>query len=330
VQILAGLIRKSTKCLAYTGAGISTASGIGDYASKAEDSKATGDRTKPRTAWEAKPTLGHRVLVALQRAGHLKQWIQQNHDGLPQKAGCPQHILNEIHGAWYDPANPVVPMSGQLRGDLFERLLQWEQEADLCLCLGTSVCGMNADRVVSSCANRQRDGKSLGSVIISLQQTVLDNSATLRIFSRIDDVMTQLADVMELQVLPDVPYKLMVPSRNVKDEDVYLLPFDANGRLLKGVDRDNTRKFLELDLRNGAGLQLLSGPHTGDYGEVQGKNYEGHWKICFRHTIKPGSKFRAPMVRVLGLWWIEAAVKGEVLELPCINALDPNPHLTEQ
>ena len=38
----------------------------------------------------AEPTAAHRATVALHRAGHLKRWFQQNHDGLPQKAGLPQ------------------------------------------------------------------------------------------------------------------------------------------------------------------------------------------------------------------------------------------------
>ena len=49
-------------------------------------------------------------------------------DGLPQKAKFPQEALNEIHGAWFDPSNPVVPMSGSLRGDLFEWLQEWGEE----------------------------------------------------------------------------------------------------------------------------------------------------------------------------------------------------------
>ena len=65
------------------------------------------------------------------RKGMLHRWVQQNHDGLPQKAGVPQHMMNEIHGAWFDPSNPVVAMSGDLRSDLFEDLLLWEQKADL-------------------------------------------------------------------------------------------------------------------------------------------------------------------------------------------------------
>ena len=45
---------------------------------------------------------------------------------LPQKSGFPQEKMNEIHGAWYDPSNPVVQFSGSLRGDLF----QWMADAE--------------------------------------------------------------------------------------------------------------------------------------------------------------------------------------------------------
>ena len=38
---------------------------------------------------------------------------------VPQKAGFPQEKINEIHGAWYDPSNPVVQFGGNLRTDLF-------------------------------------------------------------------------------------------------------------------------------------------------------------------------------------------------------------------
>ena len=37
--------------------------------------------------------------------------------------------MNEIHGSWYDPSNPVVMMSGQLREDLFAQLLEWQAKA---------------------------------------------------------------------------------------------------------------------------------------------------------------------------------------------------------
>merc|ERR1719478_1553139 len=66
VGVLADLVRRSQNCVAYTGAGISTASGINDYATKADNSIAAGRKISP---WEAQPTLAHRVLVALHKAG---------------------------------------------------------------------------------------------------------------------------------------------------------------------------------------------------------------------------------------------------------------------
>ena len=48
-------------------------------------------------------------------------------------------------------------MSGQLRSDLFADLLAWEDRADLCLAVGTSLSGMNADRLVERTGTRALD-----------------------------------------------------------------------------------------------------------------------------------------------------------------------------
>lgn len=144
ISMLAQLIKKSKKFVVYSGAGISTAAGIGDYASRAENSggfASVEEKPKLWSEFDAKPTIGHQVLVQLFKEGYLKYWIQQNHDGLPQKAGFPQEFINEIHGAWYDPSNPVIQMSGSLRNDYFNDLLEWEKTTDLCLAIGTSLAG---------------------------------------------------------------------------------------------------------------------------------------------------------------------------------------------
>ena len=52
--------------------------------------------------------------------------------------------MNSIHGDWFDISNPVVQFSGSLRSDLFDDMLKKERRTDLCLCLGTSLSGMNA------------------------------------------------------------------------------------------------------------------------------------------------------------------------------------------
>ena len=101
-EVLATLLMRSQNCLAYTGAGISTGAGIEDYASKANNSVALSScKGASTTAGRlgAPPTAAHSVLTELYKKGILKHWVQQNHDGLPQKAGYPQDQLNEVHGA---------------------------------------------------------------------------------------------------------------------------------------------------------------------------------------------------------------------------------------
>ena len=103
------------KTVIYSGAGISTSAGIGQAARG--NSKMTGGKTT-----DAQPTLTHLVLAALKQVGLVHVWIQQNHDGLPQKAGWPQEDIIEIHGSWYDPSNPVVCYDGSLKTDLFTKV----------------------------------------------------------------------------------------------------------------------------------------------------------------------------------------------------------------
>ena len=82
VRVLADLMTRSKHCLVYSGAGLSTASGISDYATKSNTKFA---KTKKTSGYAAHPTFAHRALVAMHQKGLIKHWLQQNHDGLPQK-----------------------------------------------------------------------------------------------------------------------------------------------------------------------------------------------------------------------------------------------------
>ena len=126
----------------YTGAGIS-ASAVGQAARSG--SATVGFKANPAAA---RPTLTHFALAFLARQGLVQGWVQQNHDGLPQKAGCPQHVINEIHGSWFDPGNPVVKYSGSLHERAYPWMRQEAETADLVLVLGTSLGGLNADQVL--------------------------------------------------------------------------------------------------------------------------------------------------------------------------------------
>jgi len=313
VQILADLIRRSKACVAYTGAGISTASGISDYATKAAGSAGGVQKKTRRSPYEAEPSLAHRVLTAMYTAGSLKHWVQQNHDGLPQKAGFPQKDMNEVHGAWWDPSNPVVPMDGTLREDLVTSMYEWAAKADLCLALGTSMVGMNADRVAVDPAQRaqRRAEGALGTVIVTLQQTQYDKLSSLRIFAKIDTVMERLA--AELKLLE--PLAAPAPARAPPCALLSGLPYGPDGCRKAGAS-------LTLDLRVGSRCRIVNQPKWDEerHGNVcivveapDAIAREGHVMIQFD---SPGKK---SVTRFVGSWWLDAARAGEVEVLPLLS-----------
>jgi len=321
VKVLAQMILKSKAFLVYTGAGISTSSGIGDYASIGTNSfiKRQQNETtlaQPQSPLLAQPTFAHYALAALHDKGFIKRWIQQNHDGLPQKAGYPQEKLNEIHGAWFDPSNPVVAMSGSLRGDLFTDMLEWEEKCDLVLSMGTSMCGMNSDRVFTTCSKKAFENKTLGGVIVNLQCTQFDHLSALRIFAPIDLVMKMLLDELKKHTAISELNK----AQQLKDEnaetkqkdDVFYMPYDLQ-------TGKRTSERIILDLREGAKVKLTCGPYAGDIGEVTGKNRDGHYRIRFRHRLKPNKPLRMPFERLLGNWWVKTLRKGGVDVTPIVQ-----------
>lgn len=202
VRVLADMLRQSKAAMVYCGAGLSTASGIGDYASKASGSVAPHKRTSGSTPnrLELVPTCSHHIITAMEEKGYLHHLLQQNHDRLPQKAGFPQQKINEVHGAWGDHKNSVKMMDDVLREDLLGWMAQWCQAADLCISMGTSLCGMNSDQVAQACAERFLSGAAgqQGLVILNLQRTFMDSNSSLRIWGVLDDVMKLLAKELRL------------------------------------------------------------------------------------------------------------------------------------
>lgn len=275
----------------------------------------------------------------MHKAGLVKYWIQQNHDGLPQKAGMPQESINEIHGAWFDPSNPVVPMNGQLRSDLYEDMEMWIERADLTLSVGTSMCGMNADRVFTTVceralsSQRQRSDNSqyLGGVIIGIQQTQYDHLASLHIYARIDQVMAMLLQELRLpRIYRHVPAPLYIPDvpQDQLAQDVFVVPYSRTGYRCRSrssrQDADQTRPLptTRWDLTPGSRHRIVSGPFAGDEGIMLAKSREGHYRVNFTHTLNNRSGVRGDpftTVRVIGSWWTEAAVKGTVSSLPTVN-----------
>jgi NAD-dependent deacetylase len=116
---LAQLIIQSGKVVVFTGAGISTESGIPDFRSPGgiwsrydpEDftiQKFLSGPAARKAIWkmsieggllaEAKPNLAHCAIAELYRLGKLDCVITQNIDNLHQKAGVPGDRVLELHG----------------------------------------------------------------------------------------------------------------------------------------------------------------------------------------------------------------------------------------
>ncbi len=120
LENLAGIIQARPPLVAFTGAGISTESGIPDY--RGPNGLWTTGSAKPVTYedfmsseearlawWHALPgryaqnrgttfNAGHSALVALERAGILASTVTQNIDGLHIEAGAEPERVIELHG----------------------------------------------------------------------------------------------------------------------------------------------------------------------------------------------------------------------------------------
>ncbi|MSQ67781.1 MAG: NAD-dependent deacetylase [Gammaproteobacteria bacterium] len=115
---LAGLLGQARRIAIFTGAGISTESGVPDFRSpggiwsrlqpiKFQDFVASADQR--REAWRrkieidrdmlaAQPNRGHRAVAALVASGLAPAVITQNIDGLHQRSGIAEGAVIELHG----------------------------------------------------------------------------------------------------------------------------------------------------------------------------------------------------------------------------------------
>ncbi len=116
------LIAQSDKIVGFTGAGISTESGIPDFRSPGGVwttnrmiyyDEFLNDREARIEAWrqkfliwpamrDAAPNAGHLAFADLERRGKLLAMITQNIDGLHQRAGNSSEMVIELHGTMTD------------------------------------------------------------------------------------------------------------------------------------------------------------------------------------------------------------------------------------
>jgi len=237
VEELATLISSSMHFVVYTGAGISTSSGITDFRGPngVWTMQEKGEKPIQGIPFEdASPTLTHMALVALHEAGLLKFIVSQNVDGLHLKSGFPQSSLSELHGnifkeicsvckKEYIREKEIVTIGFQKTGNtcdvcggaLTDWILDWNDElpkeemdradvnskkADLALCLGTSLQIKPACNLPIKATRKNGKVERGKLVIVNLQATPRDYKSDLLIHAKCDDVMQMLMKKLNLEI----------------------------------------------------------------------------------------------------------------------------------
>ncbi len=122
IERTADLVFESEKIVVFTGAGISTESGIPDFRSpggiwsqydpneltyqKFLTSQASREKywDRQRHMWPiiaaARPNAGHLAIAELHKMGKLDCIITQDGDSLHQRSGIPEEKVIELHGTW--------------------------------------------------------------------------------------------------------------------------------------------------------------------------------------------------------------------------------------
>ncbi len=212
IQTLAQWLYESKYLVVFTGAGISTESGLPDF--RGPDGLWTrrdkGLPLKPmQLSWEdVQPNAGHLAIVELQNLGKLKFLISQNVDNLHLKSGIRAELLAELHGnitklrcrrcgatvnrsegltrckCGGELTKSVVDFGEPLPEKDLRLSFEHSRKSDLFVVVGSSL-------VVTPAADMPREALLSGAklVIINQGQTPFDHLASLRFHERIGEVL---------------------------------------------------------------------------------------------------------------------------------------------
>ena len=216
IEILAQRMFEAKYIVVFTGAGISTESGLADF--RGPDGMWTrrekGLPVEPHDFSKAEPNTGHLAIYELQQMGKLSFLISQNVDNLHLKSGIRPELLAELHGNItkvrcrncefvmdnFDDlkvcplcggtlAPSVVDFGQSLPQKDLEDAYAHSQKADLFIVVGSSLVVYPAADMP---AVALRSGAKL--VIINSGETPFDNYAKLRFDEAIRNVMPPAVD----------------------------------------------------------------------------------------------------------------------------------------
>jgi len=224
IKLLAQWMFEAEHLVVFTGAGISTESGLPDF--RGPDGIWTrqerGLPPKPRDFSSVEPNAGHMAIVELQKLDKLSFLISQNVDNLHLRSGIPPDLLAELHGnvnklrctrckAQVDKSTGLGSCScgGRLVSSVVnfgQPLPQKEladsyrhsQNCDLFVVAGSSL-------VVTPAADMPRVALEAGARLVTINEgeTPFDRVAHLRFEERTGEVLPQaIAQLKQLMKVP--------------------------------------------------------------------------------------------------------------------------------
>ena len=219
IETLAGWMFEAKHLVVFTGAGISTESGLPDFRGPdgvwtRRDKGLPPQKTRDWTSVE--PNMGHMAIVELHKTGKLSFLISQNVDNLHLKSGIPFEMLAELHGnidrlrctrcamtVYKSTGSDKCSCGGTLvssvvdfgqplpQKDLADSY-QHSQDCDLFVVVGSSL-------VVTPAADMPRVALQSGArlVIINQGETPFDRVVHLRFHEGIGEVLPQAVEQLK-------------------------------------------------------------------------------------------------------------------------------------
>ena len=221
LETLAKLLFKARYPVFFSGAGISTESGLPDFRGPdglwTRRDKGLPPKTGDRPWEKADPNSGHRALVELQKMGKLKFLISQNVDNLHLKSGIPFDLLAELHGnigrlrcrkcqRTFDRSlgkkmcdcggalvSSVVDFGQSLPAKDLSISYEQSTKSDLFVVVGSSL-------VVTPAADMPLEALRAGAklVIINTGETPFDHMADLRFQEQIGEVLPPVVERLKI------------------------------------------------------------------------------------------------------------------------------------
>ncbi|HDZ17896.1 MAG TPA: hypothetical protein ENH75_06375 [archaeon] len=214
IDLAAKWIKNSKYLIAFTGAGISTESGLPDYRGiwRSETNKITLYNALSVNWKNTKPNDAHMALVKLQELNLLKFLISQNIDNLHLTSGIHDELIAELHGnitlarcqqcgkkyakTWDRPSkcfcggsikSSIIKFDEELPKEELNKSFNHTKLADVFLMVGSSLLTQPAGRIPRIA---KKNGARL--IFVNRGETALDRLADLRFNENASKVLNEI------------------------------------------------------------------------------------------------------------------------------------------